>query len=692
MDTSKQRKWVAALLAAASLVPNAAAAVQDFGEVPTTSSMQSYVEAMQPGWNLGNTFDASGEETSWGNPETTEELIRHIASIGYKSIRIPITWNHRAGAAPKHAIDPEFLARVHEVVDWALDANLHVVINLHHDSHWIMPMVEQPDAVMVKFSALWSQIADSFRDHPSQLSFEGLNEPRFSEDWGKDSPDYFAMLDALYVSFHDIVRRSGGRNATRPLILSTLTASPAQARLDELYRTIDKLDDPLLIATIHYYGFYPFSVNLGGYTSFNDEVRTDIIQAFDRTHSTFTARGIPVIVGEFGLLGFDKFIDTIQQGEKLKFMEFTTYYAKEKGFAHMLWDNGQHIDRRRLSWFDKELGSVLTSSRSGRSSTAETDSIYIGKESPLEDITIPLQLNGNALIALKSDDTVLTAGRDYVLDGETLTFKAPLLDILRKDKLGEAAVVTAVFASGADWHFHVIQSEMPKLESVSQLAMSGISIPTSFNGDKLATMEATYAAGGNAGPDSWTSYKEFGASFTPSYDNNEIRLLPRFLENLADGEIKLKFHFHSGRIVDYTLAKEGMKIEGIADGDSGRTVDAGDAGGGSPANGSGVEVTGNGETSSSNGLADGAIDGSQSQKDGARNAADNANSAGEGTDGSLSQKDGAVAAADANSADEGESALVWLYGLSAMILLTATIGIAYRRLAAARRGKTSERK
>ncbi|MDQ6422880.1 cellulase family glycosylhydrolase [Paenibacillus sp. LHD-117] len=663
MDTSKQRKWLAACLAAAYLAPTAAAAE----EAPPALSMQHYVEAMQPGWNLGNTFEASGGETSWGNPETTEELINHIASIGYKSIRIPITWNHRTGAAPEHAIQPEFLARMHEVVDWALDANLRVIINLHHDSHWIMPMTEHPDAVMTKFSAIWAQIADSFKHYPSDLSFEGLNEPRFSEDWGKDSPDYFAMLDSLYVSFHDIVRQSGGHNATRPLILSTLTGSPAQARLDELYRTIAKLDDPHLIATIHYYGLYPFSVNLGGYTAFNDEVRMDIVQAFDRTHASFTARGIPVIVGEFGLLGFDKFIDTIQQGEKLKFMEFTTYYAKEKGFTHMLWDNGQHMDRRKLSWFDEELGNLLKASMSGRSSTAATDSVYIGEDMPLEDKRIRLNLNGNELATIRIGDVALTPGRDYVLDGDTLTFKARLLeDSLREHTLGETAIVTAAFSAGADWTFHVIQSEAPKLRSVSQLALTGFSIPTSFNGDKLATMEATYAAGGNAGPDSWTSFKEFGASFNPSYDNKEIRLLPRFFEDLADGEIILKFHFWSGRIVKYTLVKEGKKIEGIADGDLERSVDAGVAGPGSSEDGSGV--TPDGDAGSSNGSASGEADGSPSMNR------------------------GTIKSADGDAADTAWHIHPALrFALFALIVLLAAAGAA-QLYAAARRNKTSGRK
>ncbi|MGO4376166.1 glycoside hydrolase family 5 protein, partial [Paenibacillus sp. MCAF20] len=177
-------------------------------------------------------------------------------------------------------------------------------------------------------------------------------------------------------SFHSIVRGSGGSNKLRPIVLSTLTASSSQKRLNELDKTIAKLDDKRIIATVHYYGFYPFSVNLGGVTTFNEEARNDLVQTFDRVHETFVAKGIPVIIGEFGLLGFDKSVDTIEQGEKLKYFEYLGYYAKQKQLTTMLWDNGQHFDRRALEWKDPELFAVMKASAGGRSSTASTDQLF----------------------------------------------------------------------------------------------------------------------------------------------------------------------------------------------------------------------------------------------------------------------------------------------------------------------------
>jgi endoglucanase len=527
------------------------------------SKMQIYADAMQPGWNLGNTFDASGSETSWGNPTTTKQLIDKLVDEGYKSIRIPITWNHRMGDAPDYAVNPQFMERIQEVVDWALDSGLYVMINLHHDSQWIFPMETEHDEVLAKFNALWTQIAAHFKDYPNTLSFESINEPRFSEDWGKDTPEYFTMLEELNTSFHSIVRSFKGNNAKRPLILPTMTGSPSQARLDALYQTMTTLNDKNLIATFHFYGFYNFSINQAGNTTFNDEVKNDLIEAFDRAYNVFAAKGIPVIVGEFGLLGFDKFVDTIQQGEKLKYMEYLTYYAKEKGFPHMLWDNGQHYNRRTLEWNDKDLGQVLMASLTGRSTNAETDSIYLKKGSVIEDITIQLNLNGNTLVDVRNGDKVLVSGQDYEIKGDMITLKANLLESLVTNLFGSNATLTAKFSAGADWKFHVINYDTPILKSTNGF-ITGFSIPTDFNGDKLATMEAIYTSGGNAGPNDWTSFKEFGSMFNPLYNTNEIKLLPDFFKQVKDGEVLLRMHFWSGSIVEYTITKNQSTIIGVS--------------------------------------------------------------------------------------------------------------------------------
>lgn len=172
-------------------------------------SIQSYVSAMQPGWNLGNTFDAVGsDETAWGNPRVTQEFINQIADQGYQSIRIPITWGQRMGDGPDYIIDPATLDRVEEVVNWSLDAGLYVMINLHHDSWmWVNTLGTNHDDVLARVQAAWVQIADHFKNHPNKLMFESINEPSFSN---VDMAQQFNLLNELNTSFHEIVRDSGG--------------------------------------------------------------------------------------------------------------------------------------------------------------------------------------------------------------------------------------------------------------------------------------------------------------------------------------------------------------------------------------------------------------------------------------------------------------------------------------------------
>ncbi|OKP98247.1 cellulase family glycosylhydrolase [Paenibacillus sp. P46E] len=530
-----------------------------------TANLQSYVDALLPGWNLGNTLDATGaDETSWGNPAVTQELIKKIAAQGYKSIRIPVTWDVHVGAAPGYTIDPAYLARVQQVVDWAIGENLYVMINLHHDSWlWISKMEQQHDQVSARYNAIWTQIANKFKNHSSKLMFESVNEPRFTDGGTTDENKALQMLDELNVSFRSIVRKSGGMNATRPLVLSTLEASPTQVRMDSLYNTIAKMNDSNLIATVHYYGFWPFSVNIAGYTKFDTDTQNDINTTFTNVYNTFTSKGIPVIVGEYGLLGFDKNTGVIEQGEKLKFFEYLAYYLKSKQITPMLWDNGQHFGRTTYQWSDPQLYNIMKTSWSNRSSTAESDLINLKKGASAKDVTVKLNLNGNTLSSIFFGSQQLLQGTDYTLSGDQLTFKAARITSLTSSgKLGVNAVLTAHFNKGADWNFNVILYDTPVLSN-AQGTTSSFKIPAVFNGTTLATMEAVYSTGGNAGPQNWTPYKEFAYAFTPSYSTNEISLLPAFFNEVNNGDVILKFHFWNGEVVSYKMTKNGTSVTGV---------------------------------------------------------------------------------------------------------------------------------
>ncbi len=576
MTKRRYKAWFSFTMATAlllSLLPasfTSAASVEETDQpqtaVAAAANMQSYVDAMQPGWNLGNSLDSVGaDETAWGNPHVTQSLIKQIAAQGYKSIRIPVTWDSHIGAAPNYTIDATYLNRVEEVVNWALNENLYVMINVHHDSWvWISKMESQHDATLARYNAVWTQIANRFKNTSTKLMFESVNEPRFTDGGTTDEGKQQQLLDELNVSFHSILRSSGGQNATRPLVLSTLEASPTQTRMTALYNTMTRLNDSNLIATVHYYGFWPFSVNIAGYTKFNSEVQQDVTTTFDNVYNTFTARGIPVILGEYGLLGFDKSTGVIEQGEKLKFFEYLGYYTKQKKIATMLWDNGQHFGRTSFQWSDPELFNMIKTSWNTRSATADSDLIYLKKGATVTDKQINLNLNGNQFSSLSAGNTVLQQGTDYTMNGNVLTIKASQLSKLTASgQLGTAATLTAKFNKGVDWKFKVILYSTPKLSS-TQGTTSSFSIPTTFNGDQLATMEATYANGGNAGPQNWTSYKEFETTFSPNYSGNSIKLQPALFNETQDGVVNLKFYFWSGETVTYKITKNGSNVTGTA--------------------------------------------------------------------------------------------------------------------------------
>ncbi|KRG16566.1 hypothetical protein ACA30_01930 [Virgibacillus soli] len=525
------------------------------------ADIQAYVKDMQPGWNLGNTFDAVGaDETAWGNPHVTEEFIKHVADQGFKSIRIPVTFDGRQAAGPDYIIDADFLERLDQVIQWSLAEDLYVMINIHHDS-WIWlseGMHHNHDETLARFEETWKQLAEHFKDYSSKLMFESINEPQFN---GTEQ-EQFEYLQELNTAFHQIVRESGGKNDTRPLVLPTLLTGSEPEKLSDLYETITELNDPNIISTVHYYGFWPFSVNIAGYTRFEEDTKNEIISVFDRVHDTFVAKGIPVIIGEYGLLGFDTDMQAIEQGEKLKFFEFMIYYAQEKELTHMLWDNGQHFGRTSYEWSDPALYQLMKASWTTRSATAESDFIYIKNNEEIEDQSLKLDLNGNQFISLLLDEEKLLEGRDYLWDGQQLTFKADLLKYLTEDgHLGTNAILTAKFNQGADWHFHIKTYETPTLDK-AEGTVANFSIPTSFNGAELATMEAFYTDGEVAGPQDWTPFKEFGYTFSPDYEKDKMIMKEAFFNEATDGEIELTFHFWSGEKIPYTLTKDGNTVRG----------------------------------------------------------------------------------------------------------------------------------
>ena len=525
------------------------------------SAMQ-FVAAMQPGWNLGNSLDAIPVETSWGNPPVAKALLDAVRAQGFRSVRIPITWTGHEGPAPAYTIDPKFMSRVKQVVDWALSDGFYVVLNVHHDSwQWISGMPADPSGVLARYDATWTQIADEFRDEPGKLVLESVNEPEFGNAGDAEAT---RLLNELNTSFHTLVRRSGGNNATRFLLLPTMRDAPAKPMIDNLAATIESLHDPRLIASVHFYGFWPFSVNIAGYTRFDAAARQDMNTVFGLMHSQFIAKGIPVYMGEVGLLNYDYTRPgIIERGEMLKYFEALGYEARINHVTTNLWDTGLFLSRSTLRPRDPGLWALMKASWTTRSGTAASDMIFVPKADPVTARTLTLHRNGNGFTGLSDGSAKLVKGTDYTMSGDRLTLSSALLTRLASNRrYGVDATLQVRFSRGVPWQIKVITSGLPVLADARGTARS-FTIPTQFNGDVLATMQARYADGSNAGPAGWTSYQEYATAFSADYTHNDILLTSAFFGSLTEGgRVTLTFHFWSGATVTYYVTKTGSTVTG----------------------------------------------------------------------------------------------------------------------------------
>lgn len=528
--------------------------------------MQAYVDAMQPGTNWGNTLDAVPDETSWGAPMTTEPMIQGLAAKGYKSLRLPVTWNTHMGPAPDYTIDPAFLNRVQQIVDWALDANLYVMLNLHHDG-WLGDMGHDHDAVLDRFEKVWLQIATRFKDYPNKLSFESRNEPGFQDANGNDLPaeEMRALMDEVNTAFFHVVRGTGGGNATRPLVLPPVYTSADQPFIDSLKATMVHLNDPNLIATIHNYGFYPFSVNMGGTTKFNDIVKYYLEVPFKALHDTFVADGIPVIIGEWGVLSGE----SIERGELLRFHEYLAQLARQNNLTTMLWDTGGVYNRTTQDWqpANRDLAEIIHQAEIGkRATTSQSDLLFLKAETANQDTVINLNLNGNSVVSVQDGATTLIPTTDYILAGSVLTLKANVLSKYASAPFGEKTTLTINVNSGPAWKIHVRYAATPVASAFTSISGGGVSIPTVFNGDVLATIESRYADGSNAGPVGWSAFPFWGSDFHPDYANNAIVLSSGFLSGApANSVINFKFHFWSGQVLNYQMQLQPPASNGGSD-------------------------------------------------------------------------------------------------------------------------------
>ena len=336
-------------------------------ELPENEAM-SFAANLKIGWNLGNTLDSTWEtpdesdsETSWGSARITEEMILAVKKAGFNTIRLPVTWHHHMD--DNYQISGYWLNRVREIVDYAYKNGMYVIINIHHDINkvYVYPTYETLNNSLEFVKAVWTQLCDTFKDYDEHLIFESINEPRLigtDFEWWIDTNTDIAgeAIDCIMQmnqAFVDLVRASGGNNATRYLMTPSYSASYRYA-CDDLFSLPD---DPANRTMVSIHAYEPQSFALDGNMSSSGfaigRSSRVIDEIMDTIYEKYTSKGIPAVIGEFGARDKDNLESRIA---------YSAYYvaaARARGITCLWWDNHAFegngelfglLDRDTLEW------------------------------------------------------------------------------------------------------------------------------------------------------------------------------------------------------------------------------------------------------------------------------------------------------------------------------------------------------
>lgn len=322
------------------------------------------VDDIKVGWNLGNTlesYNVNGKtglatETAWGNPKAKEELIIAVKDAGFNAIRVPVTWGEHMDG---DTIQTEWLDRVQEVVNYAYNNDLYVILNLHHDDGiWFNPTEAEYTDDSTKLKKIWEQISERFKDYGDTLIFEGMNEERTigsENEWIGGTAEERAVVNKYQQDFVNTVRASGGNNAERTLIVTSYAASAEEVAMNDLKVP----EDNNIIVSLHYYAPWKFAE--GQTTVFGDAEKSELDNKFAVMKKKFIDNGIPLIIDEFGC---------VAKADDATRAEYYRYYlsqAKSYGIKCFVWDNGLSrgdsayglINRHSLEWNESILNGII---------------------------------------------------------------------------------------------------------------------------------------------------------------------------------------------------------------------------------------------------------------------------------------------------------------------------------------------
>ena len=341
------------------------------------SSATELISKIKVGINIGNTMECPSGEGAWSGSKVTPAYVAGLKALGFNAVRIPCAWHSYISDTKTYAIKESWMSRVKEVVDYCLGNDMYVVLNSHWDTGWLEDNIfntAKQTAIIAEQKAIWTQVANAFKDYDEHLIFAGCNEPGMNEtsSGGKKwDADAVARLVKYEQTFIDAVRATGGNNAKRCLVfqgLGTDIASTAESMSD-----IPTDPAGRLIAEIHYYEPYQWALmeqDAGWGKVFwywgedNHKSGSDhnpdwgeeqwAKDQFAKMKKKFVDNGIPVIVGEFSSRiqtaatrddKTEEFDEELHKKSRAYYNEVIVREAKNSGCAPFYWETGGEINR-----------------------------------------------------------------------------------------------------------------------------------------------------------------------------------------------------------------------------------------------------------------------------------------------------------------------------------------------------------
>lgn len=333
-------------------------------------SKEQIVEAMGAGWNLGNQLEASIEdgvqgETLWGNPTITFNTLKAIKDAGFNTVRIPVSWLGKIGSAPNYTIDAAWLNRVQEVVDYAIQNDLFVIIDVHNDGSisvdgsWILTNATNQDEIRTKLSKVWGQIATRFADYDEHLIFEAMNEVGAeSSSSTQEIEGAITLINSYNEVFVNTVRQAGGNNNKRWLLIPGWNTNIDYTAGDygfaipqDTYLSSEiAAGQKRIMVSVHYYTPWEFAGEEDGVvTTWGNGESGTITWAnesfmesqFKSMYDKFVANGYPVVIGEYGCVDKQAF-DANNNFSRAYYASTVCKYAQQYDLVPVYWDNGNN--------------------------------------------------------------------------------------------------------------------------------------------------------------------------------------------------------------------------------------------------------------------------------------------------------------------------------------------------------------